>query len=82
MAAGALDVSTEASGGWFTRWQTYKPCYNIHVITSTLSDFNCDFISSLKIVDDDIDWRQMVKEAEAAEEEEEEAPVVRSRLTT
>lgn len=31
----------------------------------------------LKIVDDDIDWKQMVKEEEEIEEDEEEAPVVR-----
>lgn len=30
----------------------------------------------LKIVDDDVDWQQMVKEEEAVEEEEDEAPVV------
>lgn len=35
-------------------------------------------ISRLKIVDDDIDWRQMVKEEEESEEDEEEAPVVRT----
>lgn len=34
--------------------------------------------SRLKIVDDDIDWKQMVKEEEEIEEDEEEAPVVRT----
>lgn len=34
------------------------------------------FCSSLKIVDDDIDWKQMVKEEEQVEEDDEEAPVV------
>lgn len=37
--------------------------------------------SRLKIVDDDIDWKQMVKEEEEIEEDEEEAPVVRTQLT-
>lgn len=36
----------------------------------------------LKIVDDDVDWQQMVKEEEAVEEEEDEAPVVRLLQTT
>lgn len=40
------------------------------------------FYLSLKIVDDDIDWKQMVKEEEAVEDDEEEAPVVRTKLTT
>lgn len=31
----------------------------------------------LKIVDDDVDWQQMVKEEEVVEEDEDEAPVVR-----
>lgn len=39
------------------------------------------FYSSLKIVDDDIDWKQMVKEEEEVEDDEEEAPVVRTKLT-
>lgn len=39
------------------------------------------FYSSLKIVDDDIDWKQMVKEEVEDEEDEEEAPVVRTKLT-
>lgn len=34
--------------------------------------------SRLKIVDDDIDWKQMVREEEEIEEDEEEAPVVRT----
>lgn len=33
--------------------------------------------SRLKIVDDDIDWKQMVIEEEENDEDEEEAPVVR-----
>lgn len=40
------------------------------------------FYSSLKIVDDDIDWKQMVKEEEEVEDDEEEAPVVGTKLTT
>lgn len=32
-------------------------------------------------MDDDIDWRQMVKEEPEVEEDEEEAPVVRTKLT-
>lgn len=36
------------------------------------------FYSRLKIVDDDIDWKQLVKEEQEVEEDEEEAPVVRT----
>lgn len=39
------------------------------------------FYSSLKIVDDDIDWKQMVKEEEEVENDDEEDPVVRTKLT-
>ncbi len=35
------------------------------------------FYLRLKIVDDDIDWKQTVKEEEEIIEDEEEAPVVR-----
>lgn len=31
-------------------------------------------------MDDDIDWKQMVKEEEKVEDDEEEAPVVRTKL--
>lgn len=34
--------------------------------------------SRLKIVDDDIDWTQTVKEEKEVEEDEEDAPVVRA----
>lgn len=33
--------------------------------------------SRLKIVDDDVDWQQVVRQEEAVEEDEDEAPVVR-----
>lgn len=36
----------------------------------------------LKIVDDDIDWKQMVTEENEIEEDEEEAPVVGSHFVT
>ena len=39
------------------------------------------FNPRLKIVDDDIDWKQMVREEKEVEEEEDEAPVVRTWLT-
>lgn len=32
-------------------------------------------------MDDDIDWKQMVKEEEEVEDDDEEAPVVRTKLT-
>lgn len=50
-------------------------CFIHHILTQL-------FYSSLKIVDDDIDWKQMVKEEEEVEDDEEEAPVVRTKLTT
>lgn len=64
-----LGVSSEASIGCYTRWLVYK-LFNYLL-----------FYSSLKIVDDDVDWKEMVKEEEDVEEDEEEAPVVRSKLT-
>lgn len=69
-----LDVSSEASRGCYTCWLTYKLCLKMYANDSV-------FCSSLKIVDDDIDWKQMVKEEVEVEEDEEEAPVVRTKLT-
>lgn len=39
--------------------------------------FCCSPNFRLKIVDDDVDWQEMVKEEEVVEEDEDEAPVVR-----
>lgn len=69
LAVFVLGVSSEASIDCYTRWLVYK-LFNYLL-----------FYSSLKIVDDDVDWKQMVKEEEEVEEDEEEAPVVRSKLT-
>lgn len=52
--------------------------FNVHALNGLWEQTSFYFFLRFKIVDDDVDWRQTVEEEKAVEEEEDEAPVVRT----